>query len=511
MPEGEIKIIDKFYGGQTRDDKSKIKGVASNVEELDIFSNADYIQPEQIMSSDTMPASTNIYAYTSDSADSVFGYGEETAGNKVRIVEVTTGGADNPGAFSTIFTSADTTNLAYIISPLQYFKTTEGTANWLYYLTKTSANVVKLFRVTVDGGSETEVGTLTGLDGSFDRCSMKVMFGELFITHGNFIAKVDKDGTFTQKAFTLPNDWEAIDLIPVSDVSIILARNINRLVNFSKGYWWDLTAIVQVDDSFDIPFGGPQWIENHKETIKICCAINGKARFYQMSGAFPGAVPIELPGLVLDSVAAETTNQAISPTKTVAKKDNILYFGLNKTDKTGIYAIGQLDNDKPTALILSKRFATSSYADHTPYSLYIQGPNYYASFSDGSQQHVRCETNNSPNRSSNATYETIWFDDDDPLTDKDMPFAYVSTYPLSASTSINMDVAKDYGAYDTSITRPDGTDMNTTNDVLGFWNTEIADAKVIKIRLQFTSSGTSSVKMTSLGMNIINDEAPATK
>ena len=35
------KIITKFYGGMTRDEKSKSIGVCSNIEEFDIFENAN--------------------------------------------------------------------------------------------------------------------------------------------------------------------------------------------------------------------------------------------------------------------------------------------------------------------------------------------------------------------------------------------------------------------------------------------------------------------------------------
>jgi hypothetical protein len=351
------------------------------------------------------------------------------------------------------------------------------------------------------------VGTLSQLTGSYDRIAMRVMFGELFITNGKYITKIDKDGVFYEDAFTLPNGYIAVDLTPVSDVAVILARDINRLANDSKGFWWDLTSALQVDDSFQIPFGGPQWIFNHKETIKFLCAQNGKARLYQLSGAFPGAIPIELPGILIDNIATETATQPVSAPKMVGTKDNILYFGLYKTDKTGIYGLGQLDSDKPTALVLSKRFSTSDYSAHRPTSLFIQGPNFYADYvNNGTAASVRCESKNSPNRSTQAVYESIWIDDGDATSNKDLKGVYITTKPLPANTDVDAFVAGDYGAY-LEVLRPNGTSLNTTNALMGYFKTGQANKKVYKVKIGLTSSGTNTPIVTSIGlvMNIKNN------
>jgi len=508
MGKEKIKLINKFFGGITRDEKSKILGVASNIEEVDIFSNADYIQAEQILTADSLPASSEAYAYTSSTSNVVYAYGKETSGSKVRLFSVSSGGSSDPSTFSTLFTSADTTNLAYDVSPIQFFKTTEANTDYLYYLTKTASTVVTLKRYDITGATESTVGVLTQLTGSFDKVSMKVIFGELFITNGKYITKVDQDGVFTEDAFTLPNEWIATDLIAVSDVAIILGRYTDRTVNYSKGFWWDLTSTLQIDDSFDIPAGNPQWIVNHKETIKLMCAPNNTARFFQLSGAFPGAIPIELPGLVLPNVATEAATQPVSPCKSVAVKDKILYFGLNKTDKTGIYALGQLDSDKPTALALSKRFNTTDYSLHKPTALMIVGPNFYASYYDnGTSTTMRCETANSPSRSSSGIYESIVIDDDNPFADKTLTDVLVTTKPLGASTDVNVSVSSNYGSY-TEIFRADGTSLNTTDAVLGEFKSRANSAKkVFKIKLQLVSSGSTSPLVTSVGLRMfINNE-----
>lgn len=512
MAKEKLKIINKFYGGITRDEKSKLPGVASNIEEIDIFSNADYIQAEQIFSSYTLPASTEVYSYTSGADDTVYAYGKETSGNKVRLLSVASGSATNPSTLSTLFTSADTTNLAYDVSPVQFFRTTEANTDYLYYVTKTSGTTVVLKRYDITGATESTVGTLTQLTGSFDRISFRVIFGELLVTNGKYISKVDKDGVFSEDAFTMPNEWTAVDIAVAASSGIILARNINRNVNFCKGFWWDLTSPTQFDDSFDVSSGGPQWIMNHKETIKLFTAINGVARIYQLSGAFQGAIPIELPGIVINNVSTETSTQQISPSKAVAFKDKILYFSIWKTDKTGIYAIGQLDSDKPVAYLLSKRFSTTDYSLHKPVALFTLGPNFFGAFSDnGTNTAVICKTLNSPDRSSSGIYESVIIDNEDPTTNKAITRSYVAVQPLPASTDVNLSIASDYGNY-TEYFRGDGTSLNTTSAMLGdFYVTGMANKKVFKVKLQLVSSTSSSPKVTAIMLKVAEETIPSPK
>jgi hypothetical protein len=499
-----------------RDDKSTVRGSASNIEEIDIFGNADFMQAEQIFTADALPASSEAYAYTADNDDSVWLYGKETAASKIRLFKVTTGGADNPGAVATVFTGADATDLAYAVSPLQYFRQDNDNQDFLYYLSLATATVkLRVYDITAGTESENDSAatamTLTGLDGSFDACFMKVLFGELFVGNGQYIAKVDKDGIFTEKAFTLPNGWEAVDIISVSDVALILARNINLKINTSMGFWWDLTSTAQVDDSFPIPWGGPQWVVNFREKVIMFLAHSGKGRFFVLSGAFPGAVPVGFESVQISNVGTATALQPISSPKMVVERENVLYFGLFKTDKTGVYALGQLDENKPFALTLSKRFHTTDYSAHKPTALFINGPNFYAAFVDNTTASTaRCESNNSPTRSSNAVYETIQFDNGDPTANKSVLSAFVTVYPLAASTAVALSIDPDYSGSYTAITRADGTALNDTNDVLGdFTPTGLTDIKVWKVKLALTSSTTDSPKITSIGFDIVYQDNSA--
>lgn len=247
-----------------------------------------------------------------------------------------------------------------------------------------------------------------------------------------------------------------------------------------------------------IPHGGPQWIVNFKERLYALCAQNGVARFYT-SIASPGVPLQEVPGMELKNVASETATQEISSPKMVATKDNVFYFGLYKTDKTGIYAIGTLDENKPTALILAKRFDTTNYSRHTPIALHTQGPNFYASYFDnGAFKHSRCESNNSPERSSQAVYESVIFDEGDTTKDKDMLSALVMSKPLPAGTVVSVWVSTDYGDY-TQVYREDGTSLNTTGSTLGVFKCKSVSGKTHQIKFGLTSNGTESPIITGIG------------
>lgn len=500
----KVIVRDKFYSGMVRDDKSPIVGACFNLEEIDIWSNADYIQAEQIFIADTIPTNTKIWAYTPGDDDTLYTYGGRTDAtvNRVVINSVASGGADDPGTFSTLFTSADTTDLATIVSDFKFFRTTQANPTYLFYIVGASTTW-KLKSYDITGAAEGTETTLSGLTGSFMRPTMKVIFGELFICHGQFIAKVDKDGVVTEKAFTLPKEWEAVDIVPVSDIALILARNKNRLVNRTRLFWWDLVTSATFDDSFDLPMGGPQWLYNYKETIFIFCAINGIGKFF-IADAFPGAKGKELPNIRLTNIGTETSTQPISSPKNVSEKDGIIYFSLFKTDKSGVYALGQLDGSKPNAFLLSKRYHTTDYSLHYPTALLIQGPNYYAAFVDNTTQSAsRCESNNSPARSSNAILETVWIDADMPFQDKQCVRAYLTSYPLAASTSLALSIAVDFSSTYTAVKRADNSVFNTLNGLLGLFRpAAFNNKKAFRAKVAFTSSGTVSPKLQTIGLRL---------
>lgn len=520
---GFSKVINKFYGGIVRDDKSKIIGSASNIEELDIFNNENFIQAEQIVSDYTLPATSRVYAYANGDDDTLYAYGDrsDTTAGTVRIFSVAAGGGSNPSTLSTLFTSAETTNLAAAVSDFKFFRTAEASNPTSVYYIRGASTTWYLSRYNIGAAAEqiwngsawasgatNAASALTGLNGTFMRPTMKIIFGDLYICNGRFIDKVARDSTFSYNstlsthAYTLPQEWEAVDIEPVGDAAVILCRNKAINKNETRAFWWNLVSTSAFEDQFTIPMGGPQWIRSVKEQVTILCAQNGVAKFFRLSAAAKGAVPVEIPGVSLSNIQIETSTQAVSYPKTVSTKDKILYFGLWKTDKSGIYAIGQLDADKPNAVILSKRFGTGDYTLHSPYAVHIQGPNYYGAYSNnGTNTAVICKTLNSPSRSTTGTYESIWLDMDEPFKNKTMSEVNVALYPLPASSSVTASIACDYSASYTDINRADGTAITTTSQLVGkLTSRAFSNKKVYRVKLVLASATTSSPKVVAIGL-----------
>ena len=187
----------------------------------------------------------------------------------------------------------------------------------------------------------------------------------------------------------------------------------------------------------------------------------------------------------------------------VSQKDGVLYFGIYKTDKTGIYALGQIDSDAPIALVLAKRFLTTDYSAHKPTGLFIHGSNFYGAYDNSGALCSRCESANSPSRSSNAVIETIWHDYGTPLQKKDLIRAYINAYPLVANTSLNLYIASDFGTSYTQVKRPDDSIFNTTNGLLGLFKpAAFVNKFAFKAKVAFTSSTTSSPKLQSIGLRV---------
>lgn len=138
------------------------------------------------------------------------------------------------------------------------------------------------------------------------------------------------------------------------------------------------------------------------------------------------------------------------------------------------------------------------------------GPNVYSVYIDNASTAtytvMRTEENNSPTRSSNAVYESIWIDAGSPEINKEWLGFYVTTRPMAASTSVLVDARVDNAtSYDTS---SDFTLSNSNDQTLDgntadtFWFREWPSVigRTIQVRIAFTSSGTSRVSLYSISM-----------
>ena len=249
--------------------------------------------------------------------------------------------------------------------------------------------------------------------------------------------------------------------------------------------------------------GGPQIVLNHREVPWVYCAQNGTLR------SFPIGETTTRKRHTLYNVAEETDTQAVIPDASKFIADDKMYFALNKTDKPGLYSVGQVTTEAPYALFLAKRFHTSTYVNHTPYAAFSTGPNMYLSFDDnGTASVAKLEGNNSPTRSSKAVIETVYVDAGDPEIVKEWTDFLVLAKPLPNNCTITVDARVDSAAgYDagSSNALTDDNDQVTYDAVTAntFWHRQMTSVvgRRIQVRIQFTSSGTS--KATLYGVTLV--------
>ena len=480
MPQ-KLSRIDRFYGGIVNNDKSTIIGAALNLEELDIFTNESYIQAETVLSQDSSTTGGSpviadgtgrrIWGFTVDDADNLYALSDDAASPaKAKIWKLANASSTDPGNFAAFFTSAQNARGSNYASNIIWHGLGDPiTTAYLYYVTGTNS----LYRYGDIKGtpSESSVGTLSGITATSRYIPMIRFDGELFIGHGQFIAKVDDGGVFAGTAFTLPNEYECVDFDVLGDTMAILARNVRTGSNASRVFLWDMVATTGADDEIIIPMGGPQAIVNHGETLKVFCVSNNNLRIYELTGK----VPIKIHETLCDTTQTLTSSEYSIYYNSVFVKNNIAYFGLGKTltnNNAGIYSLGKAGEDKSLALLLSKRYTTVnsiSTKTHIPLAAIDVGPNIYVSYVNNIASPTynvsRTEENNSPSRSSNGVYESLWIDAGSPEYTKDWTGFVLSVKSMPASYNIIVDARVD-----------NASSYNTVDIVswLGAWATSTA-------------------------------------
>lgn len=343
---------------------------------------------------------------------------------------------------------------------------------------------------------------LPGLGYSNDRIVFIRHGGELHVLNGQYVSTIDETGVFVQKAFTLPDGWSGISADIVGSYMAILARNINNGMNSSRLFWWDLTATTGVLDEVKIPSGGPQIIVNYQEIPLIFCAQNGVLYIYALINKYPQLIK------KLYNIKTETTTQAIIPSASKFTFKDTIFFGLWKTDKTGLYQLGRFDVESGFALLLGKRFSTSSYSAQIPYAAIGAGPNMYVSFDEnGTSAIARMLGDNSPTFSSNAIIETIQIDAGKQEMNKEWASFVAVSKPLAANCTITIDARVDNAtSYDTNATSA----LTSSNDQIHdggtadtYWKRDWTSVlgRVLQTKISFTSNGsTARPTLVSLGI-----------
>ena len=506
----KLSRLDKFYGGIVINDKDKTQGVCLNCEEIDIFTNAGYIQPETVLASNSTDNSNvasgtprRIWGYTNDNAGNSWALSDDAAGTpKAKIWKIASSASNtSAGNYTAAFTSAQ--NARTYASNIHW----HGTGNpissaYLYYVTGTN-DLYRTEDIIADTtpDSETSVGTLSGLASTSKYCPMISFDGELFIGHGQFVAKVDDTGLFTEKAFTIANGFEIVDMTAIADGLVLLTRSIISGDNTAVVFFWDATSTTGEDKRITLPMGGPQAIINHNEAIRVFCAQNGRLKIFELQGS----LPIKTHELDCYNESSMNTDSYVIYPNSVYLKNGILYFGLARgtNNQSGIYALGQTNPYTPLALVLAKRYSSSaagSGKSHSPFAHLSIGPNVFVSYQDRTSTDadtlLRIEENNSPTRSSTSVLESVLIDTSNPETIKSWKGMFVTAKSIPTSCAITIDIKADNASdYDSNSAKT----LNSTNDQQDsgatadrFWFRELTSVqgRAIQVRIKFTSSTT---------------------
>lgn len=527
----KLNRIDRWYGGIVTGDKDKKDGGCLNAEELDIFSNPDYVQPETVLSADTSitTGTYGVYGFTTDKSNNLYAISDDAAGTpKVKIWKLSSAAGDNPGDFAAYKTSAYNARASgYANNIIWHAWGSPITNSYLYYIGGTNS-LIRLGDIEAAGTTEatTDSGattmTITGLTAATKYVPFKRVNAELFIGAGQYISKVDSDGVFTDQAFTIPNEWEIVDFDGLGDELYILARNVRSGDNSCKIFIWDKVSLQTIEDEIMIPMGGPQTLFNHNEVMRVICAQNNKLRIYELVSL----VPVKTHEIACRTDLAEAAVDGfVASGKAVFSKNNIIYIGMAGTlvngKNAGLWAIGKTEDSKPLALVLAKRFINTNATGtkvHTPLAAIAVGPNIYTSYKDyvstAAYKLLRVEENNSPARSSSAIYESIWIDAGMPEHNKSWPGMMVVARAMPASCSVKFDATMDNSSSvdsvinaDSSFTLSSSNDQVITGNIADrFWQRNITSlhGRRIQIKLTFTSNSTDCAQLYSV--SILSDE-----
>lgn len=486
-----ILLQTKWDGGQTDDEFGRIvPNSARAIEEIDIFTNNSYIEPVIAFATSAVTDTDNVSGLTLDDSDVLYVVGEDTGtAGSVLISKVSSASTTSPGAYADVY-EPNTTNTFFNGTFLEYYKDDTG-VEWLYWLSAYN----KISRVKTDGTSSSiDAHTLSGQVSTYYPPARWQFGGDIFITNGNKIAKLDGSTsapTYNDAAFTLPTGWIAIDGTSLGNDSFILARHEDLNRGNCKVFQWDGVSTTGVDDEFNIPFGGPQMIVNHNEILRVYCVQNDIMREVILISN----TPIET-GNKLTGMAVENGTFPVIPPTSKFIKDGILYFGVNADTKDALYAVKSTQSNKYGAMCLWSTISLTADTYVFPRCAINAGGNIYVGNGTGL---YRALTDG--NRSSKAMIESVWItnprDPSDIVTTKNFNKFFVATKKLPASVAIDIDARVD----DDSASYTDiGQDYDTDNKTYDYLIGKAFQGKKIQYRLSFTSSSTSRAQLYAFGI-----------
>lgn len=342
------------------------------------------------------------------------------------------------------------------------------------------ATQTKLKRIYLGGNWATDVVTIgtfaSGKAGDWH--TMRMAVGVLMICDGNYIAMLDYEGAFNNKA---------LDIIPGNVAQTLLDRNDQVIIGSieraksKQGWLWTWDKIE------------PSWLTKKavgekgvnamiftEMGILIQAGTDGALKYWDLVNLIPIK---KIPG-----------GGYVNPGGTTEFK-GLAHFGVNGSENCGVYSYGRISKNDVFALNLEYIPSHGKLTGAEIGALTVYDGNLFVSWKDGINYGVdTIDWNNK----ANAIYEGLEFDGGRSFEEKLFRFIKINTKPLPAGTSIVVKYKVNKSSEWKTAAMGDGSSLLTgAGKTKGIWQIE-GKGEIYEIRVELNSSGNSAPAITSI-------------
>lgn len=327
---------------------------------------------------------------------------------------------------------------------------------------------------------------------------MVVFLDKLHMGNGGTVATVNTSGTFTAAALTLPTGYKVKSLSVVGDYLAIGTWRGTNIYDFEDGtlFLWDGTSSTY-NSFIDLKESGINALLNVNNTLYAWAGTKGN--LYVFTGQNLTKVKRIAP--VADAKYADIFPGAVTDWHGIA------HFGFaGLTDDTaltsGVYTYGSISKNYPSALNFEYPISTGTVTGATLQigSVFADGPtNLYVGYRDNTTYAIDLISQTAPQVTTN--YDSLIFDSGDPFRKKLFTTWNLQlTKVLAASEVVQIQYKLDRA---TSWTTLGSASFATDGAIKEKRFNSFLEAKEIQVRMNFTSSTTTSPAVQSLAITYI--------
>lgn len=463
MPELNIYTIKDFKGGISDETNKGVRGSFKFGQGLDIHNQEGTLKCNQKLKKDSGTIVTDLILFWVPATDgNLYGFGD--TGKIYRRTPA--------GVWSVVYTDPD----GKILGAYEY----EHKVGGVYTPCLCWATQTKLKRHRIGGNWTTDVQTIgTFASGEAgDWHTMRMAVGVLMICDGHYIAMLDYEGNFNNKALDIIPGNKAVCLLDMSNQVII--GSVEKAKS-KQGWLWTWDKIE------------PSWIAKKsvgekgvnamafiEQGILIQAGKEGALKYWDLSNLIPLK---RIPGGGYVNPGGATEFKGLA------------HFGINGSDKCGVYSYGRGDKNSVYALNLEYIPSHGKLSGVEIGALVVYDDNLFVSWKDGTIYGV--DTIDLTNKA-NGIYEGLEFDAGRPYEDKLFRFIKITTKPLPAGCSVIVKYKTNKATNWTEAKMGDGAESLTgAGKTKGIWQIE-GQGEIYEIRIELNTAGNSTPEITSI-------------